>query len=169
MPEIRVNLYEGMFLLNQQHASADFAATVEFVREVFRRAEAEVIALRKWDDRKLAFEVKGQKRAVYLLAYFRARATQIANIERDCNLSEQVLRCMILKADHIGDIELEAAKKDADMTLEARPRSAPSGPAAGAGGGGEGGRRPREEPAAAPAVAAVAAPEAVPASEPSGG
>lgn len=123
MAEARVALYEGLFLLNQHAVAADFAGTVEFMREVFRRAEAEVIVLRKWEERKLAFEIRGQKRGVYLLAYFKARGTQIANIERDCNLSEQVLRCLILRADHIGDVELELAKKDAELSLEAKLRS----------------------------------------------
>jgi small subunit ribosomal protein S6 len=123
MAEARVNLYEGLFLLNQQSASADFGGTVDFVRQVFQRAEAELLVLRKWDERKLAYEVKGQKRGVYLLAYFRARGTQIANIERDCNLSEQILRALILKADHIGELELEAAKQGAELSLEAKLRS----------------------------------------------
>lgn len=123
MAETRINLYEGMFLLNQQIAAADFGAALEFVREVFRRAEAEVIVLRKWDDRKLAYEVRGQKRGVYILAYFKARAAQIANIERDCNLSEQVVRCLILRADHMGEAEITAAREGAELTLDARPRT----------------------------------------------
>ena len=129
MAEVRVNLYEGLFLLNQQAASADFPGCIEFLKQVFQRAEAELLVLRKWDERKLAYEIKGQKRGIYILAYFKARGTQIANIERDCTLSEQILRSLILKADHIGDIEIESAKKDADLSLEAKLRA----PGAGAG------------------------------------
>lgn len=141
MAETRINLYEGMFLLNQQIAAADFGAALEFVREVFRRAEAEVIVLRKWDDRKLAYEVRGQKRGVYILAYFKARAAQIANIERDCNLSEQVVRCLILRADHMGEAEIAAAREGAELSLEARRTdTAPAGEAA-----------PAAAPVAAPA------------------
>lgn len=123
MAEVRINLYEGLFLLNQQAASADFAGCVDFIRQVFQRAEAELIVLRRWEERKLAYEIKGQKRGVYLLAYFKARGTQIANIERDCNLSDQVLRSLITKADHIGEAEIEVARKDADLSLEAKLRS----------------------------------------------
>ncbi len=123
MAEVRINLYEGLFLLNQQAASADFAGCVDFIRQVFQRAEAELIVLRRWEERKLAYEIKGQKRGVYLLAYFKARGTQIANIERDCNLSDQVLRSLITKADHIGEAEIEVAKKDADLSLEAKLRN----------------------------------------------
>ena len=115
--EVKRNQYEGLFLLNQQHAAADFPATVEFLKDVFRRADAEIIALRKWDERKLAYEIRGQKRGVYMLAYFRAKGAQIANIERDCNLSEQILRTLIIRADHLGETEFELARKDAELTL----------------------------------------------------
>ena len=118
MSEIGVNLYEGMFLLHQQAVSSDFAGCVDFLKQVFERAEAELIVLRRWDERRLAYAIKGQRRGTFMLTYFRARSTQIANIERDCNLSEQVLRNMILRADHLGETELELAGKDADLSLE---------------------------------------------------
>lgn len=118
MSEISVNLYEGMFLLHQQAVSSDFAGCVDFLKQVFERAEAELIVLRRWDERRLAYTIKGQRRGTFMLTYFRARSTQIANIERDCNLSEQVLRSMILRADHLGETELNLARKDADLSLE---------------------------------------------------
>jgi small subunit ribosomal protein S6 len=150
MAEVRIHMYEGHFLLNQQAVSGDFGATVEFVREVFKRAEAELLVLRKWEDRKLAYEISGQKRGIYLLAYFKARGSQIANIERDCNLSEQVLRCLIIRADHIGETELELARKDADLSLEAKLRAR------------------TEDAPKAPGTEAAAAPAAAPAPAPAG-
>ena len=117
-------LYEGLFLLNQEAAAADFGGCVEFLKEVFERAEAELIVLSKWDERRLAYSIKGQKRGTYMLAYFRARGAQIANIERDCNLSDQVLRSMMVRADHIGETELELARKEAsDLSVETKLRS----------------------------------------------
>lgn len=138
MAEVRINLYEGMFLLNQQAVAADFNAAIEHVRDILNRAEAEIIQLSKWDERKLAYEIKNQKRGMYVLAYFKARASQIANIDRDCNLSEQVLRSLIIRADYMGEAELEVARKNAELAFESRLRS-----------GGEGAGRARAE---APAV-----------------
>lgn len=142
----RVHLYEGLFLLNQQAVAADYSGCIQFLRDVFARAEAELIVLRKWDERKLAYEIEGQKRGIYLLAYFRVRGTQIANIERDCSLSDHILRSLIIRADHIGDVELDLAKKDADISLELKLR-------------GEDKPR-RDEAAAEPVVGAEAVEEA---------
>jgi small subunit ribosomal protein S6 len=142
MAQARVNLYEALFLINQQSIASDFAGCVDHVKEVLARAEAQVHVLGKWDERKLAYEIEGQKRGTFLLAYFHARSTQIANIERDCNLSDIVTRALIIKADHIGDAELEVIKRDlADVGIEGKLRSTAPAPA----------------PAAAPAAPAAPA------------
>lgn len=123
MTEVRTHLYEGMFLLSQQAVATDQAAAIEHVRDILNRAEAEIIILSRWDERKLAYEIKKQKRGLFVLAYFNARATQIANIDRDCNLSEQVLRSLIIRADYMGEEEMTLAKENAASASESRPRT----------------------------------------------
>ncbi|MCC5830711.1 MAG: 30S ribosomal protein S6 [Phycisphaeraceae bacterium] len=104
------HLYEGLFLL-AQGAASDLNMATEHLNQIFERSQCEVVVLRKWDERRLAYSIKGQKRGVYFLAYFNAPPRQIANLERDVNLSEHLLRCMILRAEHIGEVELEMAKR----------------------------------------------------------
>ena len=127
-------LYEGLFLLSQQEVAGDFAGCVQHLRDVFERADAELLVLSKWDERKLAYEIGGQKRGTYLLAYFKIAGARITSIERDCNLSEQILRVLIIKADHIGQTELELAQREQDATLEAKlhgdPDETPKSPVA---------------------------------------
>ena len=126
MADVNTRLYEGLFLLNQQNVASDYAGCLDHLKDIFTRAEAELVAMSKWDERRLAYEIEGQKRGTFILAYFNSRSTQIANIERDCSLSEIVLRALILRADHVGEIELEEAKKQAaDSDVETRLRSEP--------------------------------------------
>ncbi len=107
------NLYEGLFLLNQATVGAGIGAAIDHVREVLGRIDAEVITLRKWDDRKLSYTIKRQKRGVYLLALFRADGTRLAEAENTFNLSEQVLRMMVTKCDHMGQVEYDAELEEA--------------------------------------------------------
>jgi len=128
MSEENVRLYEGLFLLAQ---GTDLGPGMQHIKDILDRAEAEVISLRKWDDRKLAYAIKAQKRGTFVLTYFNVRGTQIANIERDCNLSEQILRVLMTKAEHIGETELEQEKKETEERgLEAVVRDSGEGESA---------------------------------------
>jgi small subunit ribosomal protein S6 len=97
---VRTRLYEGMFLFPQS-AAADLGGAVEHVREILARGGAEIVSLVKWDERRLAYDIAGNKRGLYLLAYFRAPVDSLTRIERDCNLSEKLLRSLVLKAEHM--------------------------------------------------------------------
>lgn len=122
MAEERVGVYEATFLIGQA-AAADLAAAVDHVRELLRRASAEVIAMRKWDERRLAYEIDKQKRGVFILCYFRAPTGSITGLERDCNLSETILRAMVLRADHLTEEEMVAQDARQALDDEARLRS----------------------------------------------
>lgn len=110
-------LYEGLFLMSQE-STGDLAGSLEVVQGILDRAEAETIVLRKWDERKLAYPIKGQKRGLFLLALFRVNGVQIANIERDCNLSDEVVRVMFTRADHMGEVEIEMQVKEGQATQD---------------------------------------------------
>ena len=111
MSDSPTRLYEGLFMVSQAAAGSDFAGVVAHIKEVLARAEATVHVLTKWDERRLAYDIKTAKRGTYFLAVFDARSTQVANIERDCNLSETIVRALILRGDHIGEVEFEEFKK----------------------------------------------------------
>lgn len=133
MSESPVRLYEGLFLMHSE-AGADLLAAQAHVQEILNRSNAETLVLKKWDERKLAFPIHGQKRGVYFLAYFKAKSDQVINIERDSNLSEQVVRSLVLRADHVGEAEIELAKREeSHVKVEAALRGQTDGqPAAAA-------------------------------------
>jgi small subunit ribosomal protein S6 len=127
MSEIRINTYEALFLFPQS-ASADLQAAVGHVEEIMSRNKADIIALRKWDERRLAYDIKGNKRGVYFLAYFKADARNLEGIDRDCRLSERLLRSLVTRADHVPAEEIathEGRQQLADeINLRANPPAA---------------------------------------------
>jgi len=105
--------YEGMFLFDPV-VTSDWEAIQAELNRMLERAGARVIACAKWDERRLAFEIRGRKRGIYALTYFEADPTRIADLERDVQLSEAALRCLILRVDHMTEEEMkEAASKPA--------------------------------------------------------
>ena len=104
--------YEGMFLL--EAGQANFEEAVEPVRTLFTRNQAEVLHLKKWDERRLAYEIRGRRRGLYVLAYFKVDPLKITDIERDAQLDEKVLRSLILTAEDIS-AEVLAAQTPSEI------------------------------------------------------
>ena len=100
--------YEAMFLVDSAEATANWSETITAVNTVMERAEAEVISLRKWDERRLIFEIARCKRGTYILCYFKSDPSAISGIERDVQLSESLLRVLILRADQITEESMQA-------------------------------------------------------------
>lgn len=118
----RVGTYEVMYLISQAEA-ADLATVIEHIDSLYERAGAESLALAKWDERRLAYEIDKQKRGVYLLGYFRCPTSALQSFERDCNLSEHLLRVMVTKADHMTDEEIAARNGREELAVEAKLRA----------------------------------------------
>jgi len=134
--------YEGMFLF-PAGASAELEKAQTTVRSMIERHGGSILVLKKWDERKLAYELDGQKRGVYIIAYFTAPGTTVAGIERDVNLSEEILRVLVTDASHLNQEEMEAVEPQ-PIIKEERP----SWDRGFEGGGGFGGPRgPRREEA----------------------
>ncbi|MBC7835197.1 MAG: 30S ribosomal protein S6 [Phycisphaerales bacterium] len=122
MADIRIFNYEAMFLLSPAVA-ADLGGAVTHIREILDKAGATIIAMKKWDERRLAFEINKQKRGVYILIYFSCNARNLSQIERSSNLSEKILRHLIIRADHLTMDEMLAADAQKELEVEARLRS----------------------------------------------
>ena len=103
-----LNLYEAMFLFDPTYG-ATFEACETEIRRIMDRAEAEIVFCKSWDERQLAYRINGRKRGVYVLVYFKAGATKIGGIERDVQLSEHLLRILVLRADGVTPDMMEAA------------------------------------------------------------
>ena len=88
-------LYEGMFLVDSAQAS-DWDAVVKTIKKLLKRSDAEIVTIRNWAERRLAYEIDHKSRGTYVLCFFKADGDKIRNIEKDVQLSEQVMRVLIL-------------------------------------------------------------------------
>jgi len=100
-------LYEGMFLIDSAKAASDWDGVNATIKNILEKAEAEIVSIRKWDERKLAYKIGGKIRGTYILCYFRADGRKIQDIERDVQLSEQIMRVLILSAECMGQEDIE--------------------------------------------------------------
>jgi small subunit ribosomal protein S6 len=106
-------IYEGMFVLEPTIAGKDWNKVVEHVHSLATRHGAEVVTSTKWGDRKLAYEIRGHKRGAYLLAYFKGPTDALSKIDREAELSDIVLRHLLLRVEQVPPPEEQAASSAA--------------------------------------------------------
>jgi small subunit ribosomal protein S6 len=110
----KTNSYECMFLVDP---NSDFEAASAPARAILDRYGADVLTMKPWDERRLAYEIRGRRRGLYILTYFKAPPQRIAEMERDSQLDERVLRMLILRRDNLTDEQVQA---DTPATASAR-------------------------------------------------
>jgi small subunit ribosomal protein S6 len=95
-------LYEGMFLFDSNLAAKDWPGLEQHVQDLLQRNEAELQYSERWPDRRLSYEIKGCRKGTYYLTYFKAPVQSIQGLERDCQLSERILRLLVIHDDALA-------------------------------------------------------------------
>jgi small subunit ribosomal protein S6 len=127
-----------MCLLDNREVRNGWQPLKESVLAIFTKHGAKVLSGRRWDERRLAYAIKGQHRGTYLLVYFAADTQSVAAIRRDLQFREAVLRWLLLEC---GEVPASAYEPESAFDVNAIPADdAPD----------------VEEPAAAPVVATEA-------------
>jgi small subunit ribosomal protein S6 len=111
-------LYEGLFLVDSAEAASDWDGVIGGIEKVLSRAECEVVSLEKWDERKLAYDVNKKSRGTYILTYFNCDPLNIGRIERDVQLSEHIVRVMVLKTVKMSEDDLKRETPQAKIARE---------------------------------------------------
>ena len=141
--------YEGMFVLDA--GPNDFESACACVESILARSEAEVLATKPWDEKRLAYPIRGCKRGLYVITYFRADGGRIAEIEHDCQIDERILRVLMLRREELAPEQVAA---DTPATARSRSRAGgdgkPSEPAEAGDKATRGRREDRSEGAGAP-------------------
>lgn len=88
--------YEAMFLMEPSLVT-DLPAAEAEINRILERAQAKVIGLNSWGERKLAYPIRHRKRGLYILSYFESAPDKITGIERDVQLSEKAVRVLVLR------------------------------------------------------------------------
>ncbi len=121
------NVYEGMFILESNHFGRDPDAVSGQVPAMIEKFGGEMLVSRLWEERRLAFPIKGQRKGTYWLTYFRLDSSRLVDLRRQCQITEDILRVLFLKVDpRIVDALVTHAKTAPviapSATEEAKPR-----------------------------------------------
>lgn len=94
---ITERVYEALFIFdsdafgrNQDEVSGQIAANIE-------QLGGEVLVNRVWEERRLAYPIKGQRRGTYWLTYFKLDTAKVKELNRLFQISDSVLRFIFVR------------------------------------------------------------------------
>ena len=120
-------VYEGMFILDPAKYSRDPAGSAQQINDLITQHGGSVLAARLWDERKLAYPINGHKKGVYWLTYFKMPGGNLTALERQCEITDDIIRKLVLKVDdRIADALVQHALSGEAAPKRSSPPVAPT-------------------------------------------
>lgn len=92
-------LYEHVFLARQDLAQAQVDALAEAATKIVQDGSGSVVKTENWGLRSIAYRIKKNRKAHYVLLEIDAPAGVVAELERQTSINEDVIRYMTVRVD----------------------------------------------------------------------
>src|SRR5918997_588538 len=92
-------LYEHVFLARQDLAQAQVDALAQTATDIVESNGGRVVRTETWGLRNIAYRIQKNRKAHYVAIDFEAPATVVAELERQTQINEDVIRYMTIKVD----------------------------------------------------------------------
>lgn len=113
---MRKRTYESVVLINAALEDDQIEVTLSKIQESITTHGGEIIEVDKWGRKRLAYPVKKAKSGYYAIFRYNSTPDQIAIIERNLRLDENIYRYLTIVLDKFA---LEAIAKQKDTVKEA--------------------------------------------------
>lgn len=154
MPETRnrkvipdMALYEHVFMVRQDATAAQVDALIEQYKGIIAAGGGKVEKVENWGVKSIAFRVKKNRKAHYVLLNISAPHAAVAEMERQMSISEDVIRFMTVAVEALeeGPSAQMRRREDREERGFGDDRGFGGGGGRGGFGGGGGGRGRRNE------------------------
>jgi small subunit ribosomal protein S6 len=115
-----------MFILDAGRYARDPEGVSGQISKIIVEEGGEILVSRLWEERRLAFPVKGQRKGVYWLTYFRLNADKLSGLRQRLRLNETILRMLFVKVEPriVDTLVAHALAGPAAMAAERRAAEA---------------------------------------------
>jgi small subunit ribosomal protein S6 len=96
---LQANTYELMLILDPNAYAKDPGGMANMVKEMIESHGGTVLANRLWNEQRLAYPIDGHRKGVYWLCYFNLAGPELAKIERQCVITDSIIRHLAIKID----------------------------------------------------------------------
>lgn len=104
-------VYESMFILNPNAYAKNPSGAANTVEQLVASVGGKLLASRLWNEQKLAYPINGHRKGVYWLTYFEMESTEMPKFNRQCQLTDIVMRHLAIRIDpRLADTLVAVAK-----------------------------------------------------------
>ena len=122
------NVYECLLILDSNRYARDPGGVSGQIPQIVEKCGGETLASRLWNEQKLAYPINGQRKGTYWLTFFRMDSQKVVDFNRQCQLSESILRNLTTKVEpRLVDALVAHAK--GEVAPEEEPAAEASKPA----------------------------------------
>jgi len=119
-------VYEGLFILDANRLARDRDGLPRDLNGLIEAAGGKIEVSRLWEERRLAYPIKGQRKGAYWITYFNLPTDKLGELSRSCELQEGILRQLFVRlpaalvqpildhANGVSDPEAEPAEVEAE-------------------------------------------------------
>ncbi len=115
-------LYEHVFLARQDLAQAQVDALAATAAEIVQTNGGKVVKTETWGLRSLAYKIAKNRKAHYVMLELDAPGNVVAELERQTQINEDIIRYMTVKVDALEAGPSVMMKKSADKAERKRER-----------------------------------------------
>jgi small subunit ribosomal protein S6 len=127
-----MNIYENIIILNATPADDEIELSLKKIKDLITNSGGEILKADVWGRRKLANEIKKQKKGFYVLLAFKSAPALIRKLEDYYKVLDAVIKYMVIKLEKkqsahlLASLQAEAARaeKSAAAAAAAPPAEA---------------------------------------------
>ena len=85
-------VYEGLFIFDSNRFARERDGLAREIEEFVVQSGGAVLVSRLWEERRLAYAIKGQRKGAYWLMYLRLPTPKVKELTRQCEINDAILR-----------------------------------------------------------------------------
>jgi small subunit ribosomal protein S6 len=95
--DCRMRIYESLFIIRPSLSDDETNALIEKMKNVADRAGAQFMKIENLGKRKLAYEVRRERRGTYAYFYFKAPSQTVGELERAYRLEDNIIKFLTVQ------------------------------------------------------------------------
>jgi len=107
-----MSLYESIFVIRPTLSDDDTNKLIEKMKGILEKSGATLLKLENWGKKKLAYEVKRERKGTFVYVHFKSAGGVVSELERSYRLEDSILKFLTVRQ------ELGAGQKPAGEVKE---------------------------------------------------